>query len=81
MDAKPFYLKVTESDGSSEYLSVLYPFSSNYFTADPAPDAPTSVNPSVLTVSSPVFVCKTELGDVVYLIPDTAEFKTVKLPL
>lgn len=81
MGAKPFYLKVTESDGASEYLSISYPFSSNYFTADPAPDDPASTNPSVLTVSSPVFVCKTELSDVAYLIPDTAGFKTVKLPL
>lgn len=79
--AKPSYLKITESDGTNEYVSVYYPYMSTYYTAAPTPDDPTSINPSVLTVSSPVFVCKTELGDMLYLIPDTAEFKTVKLPL
>lgn len=81
MGAKPFYLKTTESDGMNEYVDVYYPFMSMYYTASPTPDDPTSVNPPVLTISSPVFVCKTEANDTYYLIPDTAEFKTVKLPL
>lgn len=77
LDAKAFYLKGTDGDGVFTY----FPYKSDYFPCGPIQDDPTSVNPSVLTVSSSVFVCKTELGDVVYFIPDTAEFKTVKLPL
>lgn len=77
---KPFYLKETINDGVSDHLYLFYPVTSHGFMADPAPDDPTSINPPALTVSTPVFVCQTELGTDVYLIPDTAEFKTVKLP-